>query len=80
MRADLKERVQSYFGEINKEIDLSGINFQVNIDSVVQANAKTEIMLDRIIRDGGKNKDQDLMDLGITEDMSATLRKSKLLN
>lgn len=46
----------------------------------MQANAKTEIMLDRIIRDGGKNKDQDLMDLGITEDMSATLRKSKLLN
>jgi len=52
----------------------------VNIDSVMQANAKTERLLDRIVRDGGKCKDNELIDLGITEDMSNTLRKSKLLN
>ena len=42
----------------------------MNIDSVMQANAKTERLLDRIVRDGGKCKDNELIDLGITEDMS----------
>ena len=65
---------------MNKEVDLGKIDFKINIKSVVEANYKSEYLLDKIIRDCGKNKDQDVIDLGITEEIAGFLRKSKLLN
>ena len=64
----LAERIRSFFGLMNEEIDLSEINFTVKVGSIVETNNKTEALLERIIKDCGKNRDPEVLELGISEE------------